>query len=291
MEKSRVLILGHGEMGHAMEYLLGPRHALTIWTRSSPQPLVALARHSDFILFCLPAMAHADVAAQLAPHLPAQTPCLTIAKGLDDNGRLPAEILGAALGARHVAVIYGPMIAEELRAGRPGFAECAAPTPAAKAHIASLFNGSSLHIEPATDLFGLSWSAILKNVYAMAFGMADELGLGDNVRGYLTVAALGEMARIVRQLGGATETPYRIAGLGDLITTATSAGSHHHELGRKIARGEQDLSGEGVHTLQVLRTHPRFAVGEYPLYQLINDCVREPHDIRPLFSILLRSNL
>jgi glycerol-3-phosphate dehydrogenase (NAD(P)+) len=289
MDRSQVLLLGHGEMGHAMEALLGARHAVTIWQRRAAQPLATLARESDFIIFCLPAMAHAEVAAQLAAHLSPRVLCLTIAKGLDDRGRLPAEILVDALGRERVAVIYGPMIAEELRAGRPGFAECAAPTPADSAHIAALFGDSALHIEPASDLTGLSWSAILKNVYAIAFGMADELGLGDNVRGYLAVAALDELARLVHTLGGTDRTPYRLAGLGDLITTATSAGSHHHELGRKIVRGERDLGGEGVHTMQVLRAHPRFDTQPFPLFRLVEDCVREAHDVRQMFADLLHA--
>jgi glycerol-3-phosphate dehydrogenase (NAD(P)+) len=272
-----------------MEALLGPSHAVTIWQRRGSQPLTALARDSDFIIFCLPTTAHAEIAAQLTAHLPPRTLCLTIAKGLDDRGRLPAEILVDALGRERVAVIYGPMIAEELRAGRPGFAECAAPTPADSVRIAGLFGGSALRIEPASDLTGLSWSAILKNVYAIAFGMADELGLGDNVRGFLAVAALDELARLVHTLGGADRTPFRLAGLGDLITTATSVGSHHYELGRKIARGKRDLSGEGVHTLAVLRAHPRFETQAFPLFRLVENCVRESLEVRQMFADLLRA--
>jgi glycerol-3-phosphate dehydrogenase (NAD(P)+) len=291
MKNSRVLILGYGEMGHAMESLLQGRHRTTVWQRHGGAALADQTQDQDFILYCLPAAAHASISAQLAPHLPTQALCLTIAKGLDDSGLLPAEAMIPALGNRRVAVLYGPMIAEELRAGRPGFAECVAATPGDNARITGLYRGSTLRVEPASDLTGLSWSAVLKNVYAMAFGIADELGLGDNVRGFLAVAALRELARIVQDLGGAADTPYRIAGLGDLITTATSAGSHHHELGRKLARGEHNLKGEGVHTLQVLRVHPRFDTGAFPLFRLIDECVHEPQDIRLLFTTLLRSGL
>lgn len=281
-KKFRVLILGHGEMGQAMEFLLGAHRPLRIWQRrpaagATPVNLEAAVPESDFILFCLPAMAQAEVAARIAPLLRGETLCLTIAKGLDERGRLPAAVLTEALGTARVAVLYGPMISEEIRAGKPAFAECGTPEPAAYDRIAALYRGTALHLEHSRDIGGLSWSAILKNVYAIAFGMADELNLGDNTRGFLAVAALRELSAIVQHLGGAPVTPYRLAGLGDLITTATSAGSHHHELGRLIVRGKRDaLKGEGTHTLAMLGQFRPFDSAGFPLLHLIAGCVRTP---------------
>lgn len=285
-KKSRILILGHGEMGHAMEYLLGPCQDLRIWQRhaapgTTPTTLEASVSDSDFVLFCVPGTAHAELAARIASRLPDSTLCITVSKGLDERARLPVEALTEALGATRVAVLYGPMIAEEIRAGKPAYAQCGARQPSACQRIAALYRDTKLRIEAAPDITGLSWSAILKNVYAMAFGMADELALGDNVRGFLTVTALHELATIVARLGGDAATPYRLAGLGDLITTATSTGSHHHALGRWIARGETDkLRGEGVHTLAMLRATRRFDPGPFPLFHLMDACVRNPHTAR-----------
>jgi len=278
--KTRVLILGYGEMGHAMETLLGSRHALTIWQRRPPTgPPVALdiaVPEAEVILFCLPATAHEEVAGRIRPFLSKETLCVTIAKGLDGSGRIPAEVLGESLGKEAVAVIYGPMIAEEIRAGKAAFAQFASTDTEATGRIAGLYRGSALRLEPSSDLAGLSWSAVLKNVYAIAFGLADELELGDNVRGFLTVTALHELDAIVRALGGAPATPFHLAGLGDLITTATSSGSHHHDLGRRLARSEHGLAGEGIHTLDVLRARPRFDVSHYPLFGMLDAAVREP---------------
>jgi len=292
-KKFRILILGHGEMGRAMERLLG-RHTLQIWQRrpphgSTPVNLEQAAADSDFILFCLPATAHAEIAARVAPPLRGDTLCLTIAKGLDEQGRLPVTMLAEAVGAAHVAVLYGPMISEEIRAGKPAFAECGTAEPAAYERVAALYRGTALRLEPSRDITGLSWSAILKNVYAMAFGMADELQLGDNTRGFLAVTALHELSAIVQHLGGETTTPYRLAGLGDLITTATSVGSHHHELGRLIVRGARDqLGGEGVHTLAVLRRAGRFTTTRFPMLHLIDSCLQEPGKTRAQFMAFLQ---
>lgn len=86
----------------------------------------------------------------------------------------------------------------------------------------ALFAGTPLYLEHSTDIEGLSWSAVLKNVYAILFGVADELGLGDNMRGYLAVACAAELGQIVSHLGGSAKTALRLTGLGDLVTTATS---------------------------------------------------------------------
>ena len=292
----RVLVLGYGEMGHAFESLLATRHALRIWQRRPPGGQVPIdlehvVPQSDIVVFCLPATAHAAVAARVAPYLSRerQACCLTIAKGLGDDGRLPAEILATAAGATRTAVLYGPMIAEEIRAGRAAFAQCGAADAALAVRVAALFTDTALFVETTTDVPGLSWSAILKNVYALAFGMADELALGDNVRGLLSVAAVHELSRIVPALGGTAVTPYWLAGLGDLITTATSAGSYHHDLGRRLARGERDLAGEGLHTLAVLHAHPRFDSARLPLFRLIETSVRDPRDLRARLTAWLRA--
>jgi glycerol-3-phosphate dehydrogenase (NAD(P)+) len=137
-----------------------------------------------------------------------------------------------------------------------------------------------LYLEYSDDVIGLSWSVMLKNVYAMLFGIADELQLGDNMRGFLTVAAIREMQEIVSTVGGSTETCQQLAGLGDLITTATSAGSHHHELGRQLARGERDdIRGEGVHTLAMVEQFSLLDAFRYPLYNLIRSIVASPENI------------
>jgi glycerol-3-phosphate dehydrogenase (NAD(P)+) len=284
----RVLILGHGEMGHALETLLGARHRLAVWERQPPpgRKTVRLedeAPAAEFVLFCLPATAHAPLAERIRSYLKKDTLCLTIAKGLDDGGRTPAEVLTGAFGREPVAVVYGPMIAEEIRAGKTAYAQCGAAASGVSDRLLALFRGSALQLEASGDVTGLSWSAILKNVYALAFGMADELRLGDNVRGFLAVTAVHELDAIVRTLGGVAATPFHLAGLGDLITTATSAGSHHHELGRQLARGQRQLSGEGVHTLGVLRAAPRFDSARYPLYRAIDDGVRNPEAARARF--------
>jgi glycerol-3-phosphate dehydrogenase (NAD(P)+) len=94
------------------------------------------------------------------------------------------------------------------------------------------------------------------------------------------VTAIEELSEIVQTLGGDSKTPWQLAGLGDLITTATSVGSHHHELGCQLARGEvENIAGEGVHTLAMVEKYSLFDITRYPLCNLIADTIKSPIDI------------
>lgn len=283
-KKLQVLVLGYGEMGRALAGLLRPRHDVAVWQRHPPPgapalDLAASARESDVVLFCLPTVPHYAIATRLRPFLSARTCCVTIAKGLDEEGRPAVEVFRQAFGrAVPYAVLYGPMIAEELHAGKPGFAQLGAD-PGVFQRIAPLFRGTRLVVEHTQDQAGIAWAAVLKNVYAMLFGIADELGLGDNMRGYLAVAAMRELQGLLPRLGALSTAPFQLAGLGDLITTATSAGSHHHDLGRRLVRGERGLTGEGLHTLAMIEKHALFDTRACPLLHVVAEAERQPERI------------
>lgn len=285
--KQRVLILGYGEMGHAMEFLLAARHDVRIWNmdvvvKGSHATLEDEVAEAQVILFCLPVNPHHEIASRIAPYLTKGSVCLSIAKGLDESGRTAAQVFERVFaGKHHYGVVYGPMISEEIRAGRHAFADAVLSDAADFEVMHSLFRGSTLVCQQASDMHGRSWSVILKNVYAIMFGVADELKLGDNMRGHLMVAAIAELSGIVQAFGGQAHTPYSYAGLGDLLTTATSAGSHHHALGQQLVRGEwSDISGEGVHTLRMVEKYHLFEWRAYPLFSLVRDIVTAPETLK-----------
>jgi len=284
--KLRVLILGYGEMGHAMEYLLAARHDVRIWNmgvvvKGCKATLEDEVAEAQVILFCLPVNPHHEIASRIAPYLAEGSLCLSIAKGLDESGRTAAQVFERVLGGRHhYGVVYGPMISEEIRMGRHAFADAVLSDAADFEVMHSLFRGSTLICQQASDMHGRSWSVILKNVYAIIFGVADELKLGDNMRGHLMVAAIAELSGIVQSFGGQAHTPYSYAGLGDLLTTATSEVSHHHALGRRLVLGDwSNISGEGVHTLQMVEKYRLFDWRAYPLFSLVRDIVTAPETL------------
>ena len=284
--KQRILILGYGEMGHAMEYLLATRHDVRIWNmgvvvKGSHATLEEEVTEAQVVLFCLPVNPHHEIASRIAPYLAKESLCLTIAKGLDESGRTAVQVFDSMFaGKHHYGVVYGPMISEEIRIGRHAFADAMLSDAADFGVVHSLFRGSTLVCQQASDMHGRSWSVILKNVYAIMFGVSDELKLGDNMRGHLMVAAIAELSGIVQSFGGQAHTPYSYAGLGDLVTTATSEGSHHHALGRHLVLGEwSDISGEGVHTLRMVEKYHLFDWRTYPLFSLVRDIVTAPETL------------
>ena len=294
--KLRVLILGYGKMGHAMECLLSARHDVRVWNmgamvKGHHEALEDEVAEAQVILFCLPVNPHHEIASRIEPYLAADSVCLSIAKGLDESGRTAAQVFEHVFGSKHhYGVVYGPMISEELRAGQYGFADAVLSDAADFEVMHSLFRGSTLVCQQASDMHGRSWSVILKNVYAILFGVADELKLGDNMRGHLMVAAIAELSGIVQAFGGKAHTPYSYAGLGDLLTTATSESSHHHALGRNLVRGDwSDISGEGVHTLQMVEKFHVFDWRAYPLFSLARDIVIAPATLRERVEEYLKS--
>jgi glycerol-3-phosphate dehydrogenase (NAD(P)+) len=131
------------------------------------------------------------MASRIAPHLAEGSLCLTIAKGLDEMGRTAAQVFESVFtNGQHYGVIYGPMISAEFLDGQHGFADVVLSDAADFALTESLFRGSKLVCQQAADMHGRSWSVILKNVYAIMFGVSDELKLGKNMRGHLMVAAI-----------------------------------------------------------------------------------------------------
>ncbi|UCC55362.1 MAG: hypothetical protein JSU75_08265 [Gammaproteobacteria bacterium] len=282
----KVLIIGYGEMGHAMEHLLRQHHDLVIWNRSpvaglEPIDLDMAAGVADIVIYCIPVVPLAEVAGRLVAQLRDDSLSLIISKGLDDAGRTAPQALQAVYGEqRAFAALYGPMISEEIRAGRPGFAQVGVSREGHFDGVARLFAGSSLYLEASTDIAGIAWSSVLKNVYAILVGAADALELGVNVRGYLIVTAIAEMRKIISALGGCGPTSLQLAGLGDLVTTATSPDSHHYALGGQLARGETRApSGEGIHTLEMLGKRGLLEADDFPLYRLVRSIVADPSDM------------
>jgi glycerol-3-phosphate dehydrogenase (NAD(P)+) len=282
-ERLNVLILGYGEMGHAMEFLLADRHDLSIWDKFADAGLNSVVLEeavpaADFVLFCLPVNPHREVVTQIKPLLKDNSVCLSVAKGLDEAGQTAAQIFEDVLNNEHeYTLVYGPMISEEIRANRFAFAQVGCMGKRLYTRTKKLFDGSRLLLDYTTDMNGISWSVILKNVFAIVIGIADELQLGDNVRGFLVVQSMLELDRIVKRMGGKAGTSYNLAGLGDLVTTATSTSSHHHQLGRSLARGELEaISGEGIHTLEMVEKYQLFCESDFPLYTLIHEIIKQP---------------
>jgi glycerol-3-phosphate dehydrogenase (NAD(P)+) len=300
----RVLILGDGAMGRTMAHLLADRHRWTMWARDLETweenvPLEQAARDRDFLLFALPTTPHEEMVRRVAAVIESDCICLTIAKGLDQQGRPAATVMQEYLGTEQsYGVIYGPMIAHEIRSDRLGFARVGIKEEGDFERCRQLFAASQLHIRHTTDIVGLTWAVVLKNAYVPLIAAADALKMGDNVRGYLCSLALGEIERIVQERGGLPGTAYSEAGLGDLITTLTSQTSHHRQMGFDLVAGRFDrlqdegvnIRGEGVHTIAMLEQYKLIDWRHYPMLSLMRQFLHQPECVKQGLVELMRNS-
>lgn len=289
--KKNILLLGYGEMGHTMEYLFSSQHNVAIWDpyykgKLDQINLDTTAKNADFVIFCTPTVAIFELARLIKPQLKPACICLSMAKSLDAAGRTAAEALQQGLSeSTRIGLLYGPMISEEINAGKPGFAMLATTFPDTATAALSLFGNTILKLTLSDDVPGCAWCVILKNVYALLFGMSDELDLGDNMRGFLAVQTLAELAEIMRLKQGRAETAYSLAGLGDLMTTATSQDSHHHTLGMQLARNDRsNIRGEGVNTLNTVIKLGLLNIDNHPLFKLVAEVVQHNGDPKVLLD-------
>lgn len=299
----RITIAGYGEMGRSFEHVLSDRADIQVWDRDletgrETMPLEEAVASANGVILAVPAAPIEEIAQRVASVLPGNAVVFTIAKGVTAEARHPLEILHEQLGRSQVAGIYGPMIGEELMAGKPGFADVAVFADSAWQFAHDLFGGTALHLTRAADPWTAAWSAVAKNIYVPLLGAVDALEMGDNLRGGLFAAVLAEMRELALELGATGHSLQGLSGVGDLFTTAVSPGSHHHTAGRALAMGDNssvgtsgpNVRGEGFHTLAVLRQRIDLPAAAFPLFALAEALVESPAAFRQALEQWLRDH-
>ncbi|MBB5234890.1 NAD(P)H-dependent glycerol-3-phosphate dehydrogenase [Deinococcus budaensis] len=202
---------------------------------------------ADFALVVVPSVG----VPELLAGLPRGLGVVLCAKGLaPDGGRL--SDLARGLGFGRVAVLSGPNHAEEIGRGLPAASVVASTDPGLAEAVQSALLSPALRVYTSRDEVGVELGGVLKNVIALAAGMGDGLGLGDNAKAALLTRGLLEMRRYLVSQGAHEDTVYGLSGLGDLIATATSRHSRNRAAGEAIARGQDP--GQGGKVVEGLRT-------------------------------------
>ncbi|MFD2265462.1 NAD(P)H-dependent glycerol-3-phosphate dehydrogenase [Lacibacterium aquatile] len=189
------------------------------------------------LLLAVPSAALPALAVRLAM-LPGKAPLVLCAKGFAANGRLGTLALAESLPGRSIAVLSGPSFAAEVMDGKPTALVIAHDKAGQAERLMQTLAAPGLRPYASTDTVGVQAGGALKNVLAIACGICDGLQLGDNARAALVTRGLGELTRLGMALGGKAETMAGLAGLGDLILTATSGQSRNYALGRRLGAGE-----------------------------------------------------
>jgi glycerol-3-phosphate dehydrogenase (NAD(P)+) len=220
-------------------------------------------RGTELVLFVVPSAYARPLYREIAPSLPGGAPVLVATKGIEEHSlALPLEVAREEIGnERSLAILSGPSFAQELAAGRPTVVAISSEDEQTALHLQEALSSSTLRLYTNTDPTGVQLSAALKNVMAIAAGVADSLGMGSNTMAGLITRALAEMSRLGMALGGRPSTFSGLAGLGDLVLTCTGKLSRNRGVGQRLGRGEklEDILNsspavpEGVHTTRSAR--------------------------------------
>lgn len=202
--------------------------------------LEEVADRAGAILLAVPSETLRANARRLAGAVGPRTIVVSATKGLErGTGRRMTEILAEELGpAARLAVLSGPNLAGEIARGLPASTVVAAADPAVAAAVQAALNGPTFRVYTRTDVIGVEFGGALKNIIAIAAGIADGLGAGDNAKAGLITRGLAEMTRLGVAAGADARTFAGLAGLGDLVATCASRLSRNHTTGERLAAGE-----------------------------------------------------
>jgi len=212
-----------------------------------PSPALADAH---LVVLAVPSKAYRAVLAAIAPHLRHGVGILSLTKGLDPVSRARlSDVVSAELASLHpsVAVLSGPNQAEEVALGQPTATVIAAGDHSYARTLQHIVSNQDLRAYVNDDLLGVELAGAVKNVVALATGMSDGLGFGDNARAALVTRGLAEMSRLGIAMGADARTFSGLAGLGDLVGTCTSRHSRNRMAGQLIAQGYS--AGEVEHEM------------------------------------------
>jgi len=229
------------------------------------------------LLIAVPSHAFVEVLQQLAPLITPETRIAWATKGLEPvSARLLSDVVPEVLGmALPLAVLSGPTFAREVAAGMPTAITVAANRPGFASALRRRLHAAAFRTYTSRDLVGVQLGGAVKNVLAIAAGIADGLGFGANARAALITRGLAEMMRLGKALGARRNTFMGLAGIGDLVLTCTDDQSRNRRFGLALGRGETPAAArasigqvvEGIGTaLQVQRLAARLGV-EMPIVE------------------------
>lgn len=300
----QITVLGAGAWGTALAMAAAQRHEVMLWARDPAQaatmasegcnqrylpdqPFPARLRATarlDEAIDGAAARLHVIATPMAALRatlrlLPAQAKVLWLCKGFESGtGKLGHQIAAEVLPEAHSGVLSGPSFAQEVAAGLPT-ALVAASADAGLTRLAvEAFHGGSLRVYMSADPIGVEVGGAVKNVLAIATGIADGLGLGLNARAALITRGLAEMSRLGVAMGAQSETFMGLTGLGDLVLTATGDLSRNRKVGLALAEGlslADALSrlghvAEGVYSAATVQQQARAHGVDMPLTDAVN---------------------
>lgn len=320
----RAAVLGGGSWGTTVACLIARNVPAVIWARSAetvdeinarhtnerylpgarlPQSLRATTsieeavRDADVVIMGVPSQAMRETAREVGKHIRAWVPLISLSKGLELGTKLRmTQVIKQELPGHPAGVLSGPNLAREVMAGYAAASVIAMEDEVIVQELQAIFKTGLFRVYTNTDVAGCELGGALKNVMAIAAGMGDGAGAGENTRSAVIARALNEITRLGVAMGGRTETFAGLAGIGDLIATCTSPQSRNRTVGFELGKGRKIadiLAGmrqvaEGVKSAKtVLQLGEEYGV-EMPIASEVNGVINEGKTAQVAFRGLLK---
>jgi glycerol-3-phosphate dehydrogenase (NAD(P)+) len=318
-------VLGAGNWGTTLAHLVASNgHAVRLWTRDAHQrdeinerrtstrsvPGLAIApgvvavtdlgeavREAGLMLIAIPSQAFRDVSRALGDVVRADQPVIHGTKGLEIGSlRRMSEILHEETGVRLLGVLAGPNIAAEVARGLPAGMVVASRFPHVVEVARRAIASPRIMVFTGTDVPGVELCGALKNVVAIAAGIADEMAVGDNAKAFLVTRGMFELMQLAFALDAEPITLAGLAGIGDLMVTCASPLSRNHRIGVALARGQRlddaiaglGMVAEGVYAASSARALARVHAVDMPLFERIDRILRGDLSPRQALEELMR---
>ena len=261
----RVAVIGAGSWGTAVAALVGASHPVTLWARSSdlassivltrengtylpgvtlPEGLAATSsleealRGARVVFMAVPSHGFRSVLEECQPFASGIEAVISLAKGIETGSNLRmSEVVTQVLPGVPAGVLTGPNLAREVAEGQPAASVVALPDEALARRVQDLVHTRTFRVYMGTDVIGCEIAGATKNVMAIAAGICDGLGFGENTRAVLITRGLAELARLGVALGGKVLTFGGLAGVGDLVATCASPKSRNRTVGFELGQG------------------------------------------------------
>lgn len=246
--------------------------------------LEEIAKEKDVMILAVPSPYTRSTCKMLKPHVKEGQLIVNVAKGVEDGTYdTLTDIVNEELPQAVAAVLSGPSHAEEVGRGLPTTCVVGAKDKKTAQYLQNIFISPVFRVYTSPDMLGIELGGALKNVIALAAGMADGLGYGDNTKAALITRGIAEISRLGVAMGGKAETFYGLTGIGDLIVTCASVHSRNRKAGYLIGQGrtmeeameEVQMIVEGVYSAKAALGMAKKCGIEMPIVEQVNKILFE----------------
>ncbi|MDJ0787525.1 MAG: NAD(P)H-dependent glycerol-3-phosphate dehydrogenase [Myxococcota bacterium] len=284
----RVSVLGAGSFGTTIAHLAATNAPTQLWCRRSEtadeinrehrnttylpdyelhpelratDSIAQAVSEADLVVMGVPSKGMREVLAEVKKEIRPWVPIVSLAKGLEEGSHLRmTEVIKEELPEHRAGALTGPNLAKEILAGFAAASVIAFEDEEIARQVQSVFHNGVFRVYTNRDVIGAELGGALKNVIAIATGMGDGLGVGDNTRSAVITRGLSELTRLGVAMGGQPSTFAGLAGMGDLIATCTSRQSRNRHVGEELGKGKtleeiiaaMNQVAEGVKTTRVV---------------------------------------